>query len=55
MVAAITALTENRAPLWCEYKQQKAGTAWGVLELNGKEWEKGNTSSVSILQRNTLL
>lgn len=48
MVAAITELTENRAPLWREYKQQKAGTALGILLLNGKEWEKGNTS-VSIL------
>lgn len=39
--AAITALAENGAPLRREYKQQKAGTALGVLWLNGKQWEKG--------------
>lgn len=25
------ALTGNRAPLWCEYKQQDSGTAVGIL------------------------
>lgn len=31
LAAAVTALAENRAPLWCEYKQPKAGTALGIL------------------------
>lgn len=52
--AAITALAENRAPLWSEYKQQKAGTTLGILKANEKEWEKGNTS-ISILQRASVL
>lgn len=54
LAAAITALADNRAPLWHEYKQPKAGTALGILWLNGKEQKKGNTH-VFILQRNTAL